>query len=614
MRGPVISLTLAAVSFAQSPEYSQIQHRLARGWNTWDVQSVTTQVLLPEGLAVRLGFLDKTRLAGESFLANPLIGRLDKNAEHIFPGSRAYDGSYTDLTLTWKNQSFRIQSATEKDDLVILVTPAAPAAGALPLTAVFSFGFLWNRPGTVTAAEAQTNSHRIPFFLDGHQTTALNAPITGPYLAASLDQPVALSSGKSRTIAQVQAILETNRAACQRTNEISNAIQTVLGWDTIYDPEHQRVISPVSRLWSVNWGGYVLFDWDTFFAASMASIGNHDLAYADAIEILNESTPEGFVPNYARAGEWKSGDRSEPPVGAITILGLYQKFHEKWLLRDTFSRLLAWNRWWAEHRDVQGYLVWGSDLHGLPEDTDDDSRGTLQGARFESGLDNSPMYDDVGFDKTTGHMLLADVGLMGLYVADCDALAAIATQLGNSADAKELESRAARYRAKLTTLWDEKTGLFLNKNLVTGQLSPRISPTNFYPLLAKAATAGQAGRMIREHLENPDEFGGEFVLPSIARNDPAYKDQNYWRGRVWGPMNYLVYLGLRNYNQPAARKKLAEKSLNLFLREWKSNGHVHENYNATMGQGDDVASSDRFYHWGALLGFITFLEQTEPVP
>jgi hypothetical protein len=33
-----------------------------------------------------------------------------------------------------------------------------------------------------------------------------------------------------------------------------------------------------------------------------------------------------------------------------------------------------------------------------------------------------------------------------------------------------------------------------------------------------------------------------------------------------------------------------------------------------MGQGDDVASSDRFYHWGALLGFITFLEQTEPVP
>jgi hypothetical protein len=77
-------------------------------------------------------------------------------------------------------------------------------------------------------------------------------------------------------------------------------------------------------------------------------------------------------------------------------------------------------------------------------------------------------------------------------------------------------------------------------------------------------------------------------------------------------MNYLVYLGLRNYDQAAARKELAEKSLNLFLKEWKKNGHVHENYNATLGVGDDVMSSDRFYHWGALLGLIAYMEKTEP--
>jgi glycogen debranching enzyme len=131
--------------------------------------------------------------------------------------------------------------------------------------------------------------------------------------------------------------------------------------------------------------------------------------------------------------------------------------------------------------------------------------------------------------------------------------------------------------------------------------------------LAKAASAEQADRMVREHLENPAEFGGEFVLPSIARNDPAFHDQDYWRGRVWGPMNYLVYLGLRNYHQAAARQELAAKSQSLFMKEWKANGHVHENYNAILGQGDDVSSSDRFYHWGALLGFISYLEQTDPV-
>jgi neutral trehalase len=611
----------------QSPEYTQVQQRLSRGWNTWDVHSVTTQVLLPEGLAVRLGFLDKTREGGDAFLSTAFIGELDPNAEQVFPGPRTFDGSYTELKLTWKSRSFRVQSATESGDLVLLVTPLAAksdSSGPLPMVAVFSVGFLWNRPGSVDKLSDRIEAHHqgqtTAIFLDGTETTAYNAPVSAPYFAANLDRPVALSTGKPRSVAQVEAILQKQRAAYEQSNQnagaaasVADSIQTVLGWDTIYDPEHQRVISPVSRLWSVGWGGYVLFDWDTFFAASMASIGDRDLAYADAIETLHEATPEGFVPNYARAGGWKSGDRSEPPVGAITVLGLYEKFHEPWLLRDTFPALMAWNRWWAEHRDLQGYLVWGSDAHGKPEDLDDSSRGTLQGARFESGLDNSPMYDDVPFDKPSGHMMLADVGLMSLYIADCNALATIANQLGEHAEAKELTDRAARYRSALSTLWDEKTGQFLNKDLVTGQFSHRTSPTNFYPLLAKAATPQQAERMVQEHLLNPAEFGGEFVLPSISRSDPAYKDQDYWRGRIWGPMNYLVYLGLRNYDQPEARKQLAEKSLNLFLREWKQNGHVHENYNATLGEGDDVRSSDRFYHWGALLGFITYLEQAEPV-
>lgn len=221
------------------------------------------------------------------------------------------------------------------------------------------------------------------------------------------------------------------------------------------------------------------------------------------------------------------------------------------------------------------------------------------------------MYDDVPFDKNTERMMLADVGLMGLYIADSETLATIATEIGRTVEAKELINRASRYRNTLATLWDEKTGMFLNKDLVTGKLSPRISPTNFYPMMAKAATPQQADRMVREHLLNPAEFGGEFVLPSIARNDPAYRDQDYWR--VWGPINYLVYLGLRNYNQSEARRLLADRSLNLFLKEWKQNGHVHENYNATLGVGDDIKNSDRFYHWGALLGFITYMQQTDPV-
>jgi glycogen debranching enzyme len=114
--------------------------------------------------------------------------------------------------------------------------------------------------------------------------------------------------------------------------------------------------------------------------------------------------------------------------------------------------------------------------------------------------------------------------------------------------------------------------------------------------------------MIDEHFFNPDEFWGEWILPSIARNDPAYPDQRYWRGRVWAPMNFLVYLGLRKYDLPKARKALVEKSEALLLKEWKEKGHVHENYNCNTGEGCDIDSSDAFYHWGGLLGMISVME------
>ncbi|HUU68936.1 MAG TPA: hypothetical protein VM186_05400, partial [Planctomycetota bacterium] len=78
---------------------------------------------------------------------------------------------------------------------------------------------------------------------------------------------------------------------------------------------------------------------------------------------------------------------------------------------------------------------------------------------------------------------------------------------------------------------------------------------------------------------------------------------------IWGPMNFLVFEGLRRYpelNDVAG--EFARKSLSLLLKEWRENSHVHENYNGTTGEGCDSKSSDPNYHWGALLSHIA-LEQ-----
>jgi len=629
---------------APADPYATVQHRLSRGWNTWDTNSMMTEVLLPEGLAIHAGMKHNTGEFSERFLRDAFVGQFDKSSARVTPGPHSWDGSYTSLTIEWAGHAWRIETAHADDDEVILARPLGSGKQpAIPPTFVFWVDFLWNHRGTARrgndAIETNGETGAIPIYCtceapaagvagpQGSASAAAKAhtpppdfPIGGPYFATPFTGAVGLSTGRRRSLDEIAAAIATQRAAYEKSvaaagsnAPLVDAIETTLGWDTIYDPSKSRVISPVSRMWSVGWGGYVLFDWDTFFASTLASIGDKDLAYANAMEILNEETPQGFVPNYARPGGWKSFDRSEPPVGALTVWGLYEKFHDRWFLAGTFDPLMRWNRWWAEHRDTGGYLAWGSNDDTQPQNPDDGGSGTRGGAILESGLDNSPMYDTAAYDHSTHLLEFADVGLMSMYVADCDALARIADAIGKTGEAKELREREARYKAKLETMWDEKSGIFLNLDLKTHQPSYRLSPTNFYPLLAGAASPEQAQTVIAKHLRNPDEFWGQWVIPAIARNDPAYGDQEYWRGRIWGPMNYLVYLGLRNYDKAAARD-LAAKSYQLFLKEWTANRHVHENYNANTGSGDDVTSSDRFYHWGALLGYVEYLEREGQQP
>jgi hypothetical protein len=619
----VLVLTASVSGQANAPEYVRLQHSMARGWDTWNSRSVTSHVLLPAGLAIDIGFKHNA-IYQESWLPELLVGRQGPDTEQVSPGIHTPEphllsGRYTSLDVQWRGHTFKIQSATERDDLVLLVTPEKDET-PLPPTAVFSVHMLWNRNAAIQKSEsvitAKFASGAVKIYFDGNDATDYGIPASGPYFASELDRPLAVSTGQSRSVAEIQAIIaRTQKAAEGRiigsgpTHEVQSAIQSVLGWDTIYEPEHARVVTPVSRIFNMICDGYILFEWDNFFAATLAATYDRDLAYANAMETLNGETGRGFVPNFARAKDWKSLDRSEPPVGSMTVMALYRQFHDRWFLADAYPRLLRWNRWWGRNRDVQGYLVYGSDPYDAHWRNAEGTVNTAQAAKYESGMDNSPIYDGITFDKQTHRLLLADVGLMSLYIHDCDALAEIATELGHGSDAAELGQRADRYRKRLGTLWDEKTGAFLNKDLRTGALSSRLSPNIFYPLLAHAATPQQAERLVHDHLLNPDEFWGEWVIPSIARNDVAFSDQNYWRGRIWPPMNYLTYLGLRAYGFEDVRRQMAQKSFDLLMRDRRISGHIRENYNGTTGSGDDVSNSDRFYHWGSLLGLIATMEQ-----
>ncbi|MBQ4627675.1 MAG: hypothetical protein IJB44_01220, partial [Clostridia bacterium] len=347
-------------------------------------------------------------------------------------------------------------------------------------------------------------------------------------------------------------------------------------------------------------------DWDTYFAALMASVENKELAQLNAIAITDEVTENGFVPNFGSANNAKSRDRSQPPVGSYVCLEIYKKYPEKWFCENVFPTLLSWNRWFASRRMTEeGYLCWGSDpyepVNGRPGERMIQS---TYASALESGLDNSPMYDGMEFDKKRNIMLLADVGLMGLYILDCRCMIELAKIVGREDLISEFEERKSKVEAAMQTLWDEEFGLFLNKDLRDGSLSKRISPCNFYSLQADNVTEEQKRRMMDEHFYNPEEFWGDYIMPTIARNDPAYPDQNYWRGRIWAPTNFLAYIAMKHAGLKKECNDFADKSEELLLKEWRMHGHVHENYSGDNGMGCGVGNSDKFYHWGGLLAYI----------
>ncbi len=598
-------------------EYAELKRRLAHGWNTWNTRSVLSHVLLPQGFAVNLGIKE---YASGKYLKEALIGRFGDDEEQIHPGAHAYDASYTELNLKWRGIEIVVESAVVEDDLVLLVTPVKNQM--YPPTLVIETGMLWNRPGALALegerVKADLPTGTLSVYTTGEPVKELNIPTQAPYLAVKMDQAVGVSVGKERSLSEIQSAVRANREEHVQRREIYgelaetyNALQSCMAWDTIYEPQKDRVVTPVSRIWNIKNGGYVLFCWDNYFAAYLASLDSKDLAYANAVEMTREATPDGFVPNCAWGTGFSSLDRSQPPVGSMVVRELYRKYREKWLVDEVFADLYKWNTWFIRNREVEpGLMAWGSTPYGPKYGNHWETAGVNDtfGGALESGLDNSPMYDDIPFDQEKHCMKLADVGLTGLCIMDCRALAELADVLGKADEAKELRARAANLEQGLQTLWDEQTGFFLNKRTDTGQFSHRISPTNFYALFGSSVTPNQAERIISEHFYNPEEFWGEWIMPSIARNDPAYPDQNYWRGRIWAPMNFLVYLGLRNHCLEKAQQDLADKSQRLLLKEWLELGHVHENYCANTGSGCGVSNSDKFYHWGSLLALITLIE------
>jgi len=132
-----------------------------------------------------------------------------------------------------------------------------------------------------------------------------------------------------------------------------------------------------------------------------------------------------------------------------------------------------------------------------------------------------------------------------------------------------------------------------------GAFLTRLTPMNFYPLSSGAPDADRAKRVLSV-LTDPARFWGPYVLPTLAYNDPDWHIQEYWRGDIWGPTNYITWVGIKKYASSGQITQYADRNVQLFMHEWLAKGVCGENYLST----DGTQNHDPHYTWGALLNLI----------
>ena len=389
-----------------------------------------------------------------------------------------------------------------------------------------------------------------------------------------------------------------------------DAIRDVMGWNTVYDPVNRRPYTALSRNWaSSKFGGFGVWLDDVLYHALLAGMLDLEMAEENLRAVFAGRTEAGNLPCLLTGRDaWV--DRSQPPIGAFVVWLLYRRWGERRLLEDAWGTLLANHEWWWRERDGNGngLLEYGTSPVG-----DGLYRGTALGARNESSMDNSPVHDEAVLVSASHTLDCEDVGLNSLLALDGEMLALAAAELGHEAEAQRLEARtralAGRIRAEL---WDPEREVFANR-LWSGRFVASVAPTSFYPLIAGAASRAQA-RALRDWLMDPRRFGGRFALPSVSRDDPAGADNVYWRGRIWPPLNFLVYQGLRRYGFSAEATTLARGSYEMFEGPWREARQCAENYGARDGAVADQPDTDTFYGWGALMPALAVTEVCDVSP
>ncbi|OED00787.1 trehalase family glycosidase [Rhizobium sp. YK2] len=611
------------------PQHTTIP--LNRAWNTWSDRPAE-MVFLPLGVRltpVLYSSRSRTTSAIEPRHDTVRLGRHELDGSEV---SLETDHTGTALSFHWsKPDPFVVTGgwkamATAEWGLRFWVTLAISADGAEVTydeaagAALIKIGQRFvavvsaDNPVQVTGhdsiADLRQDLETNGYFYLGSRSNA--APVIG--LRFNLEMmhdgsyAAAVADRADLAIEKARAALARKAApAADQTDTFLAAVRDIVGWNTIWDETNNRPYTAVTRIW--NLGKFAVWYNDQTYAALLSGLFDMDIARENLAAAFAGVTPQGNVACIVTSNDaWV--DRTQPPLGSLVLWDLYQRSGERSIVEASYDVVARAHRWWWENRDPEGrgMISCGtSDLGGSLY------KGTAFGARNETGMDNSATHDEAVYDPKTRSLSTFDLGLNCVVALDAEMLAKLAAVLGKTAEAEEFAAIAEGLRQRIRDeLWDNERKIFANRQR-SGAFVKSLSPTSFYPLLCGAASNEQASHLMA-HLEDTSLFAGEFGLPNATRDDPAYAENVYWRGRIWPNVNYLVWLGLKRYGLDPQAQTLMEQSRKLFLKSWEGTRIAAENYNSETGEAMDQGDTDPFYIWAALLPLMAMSDVVDVDP
>ncbi len=156
---------------------------------------------------------------------------------------------------------------------------------------------------------------------------------------------------------------------------------------------------------------------------------------------------------------------------------------------------------------------------------------------------------------------LASMDVTSWSCASRYTLAAVCRIQGRLDEAAEWEKKGNAVAAALKRrLWDEQRGALYDRDK-NGKTIDILCHNTLRCMYWGSISQDMANRFVREHLLNPAEFWTPFPLPSVAADDPAFRNapENNWSGQSEGLTYQRAILALENYGYDRLVTRLGEK-------------------------------------------------------